>query len=90
MAGEPWNRVHIPFPSAVSTVRIPFTSTTGKVSCSKNVTFMSVFAHKTVFLPLETHVGEREYTFTTLYLWRCLSLLLLCRGESQSRVGRKG
>ncbi|XP_056898965.1 nucleolus and neural progenitor protein isoform X2 [Takifugu flavidus] len=28
MAGEPWNRVHIPFPSAVSTVRIPFTSTT--------------------------------------------------------------
>uniref|UniRef100_H3C582 Nucleolus and neural progenitor protein-like N-terminal domain-containing protein n=1 Tax=Tetraodon nigroviridis TaxID=99883 RepID=H3C582_TETNG len=28
MAGEPWNRVNIPFPSAVSSVRIPFNSTT--------------------------------------------------------------
>ncbi|XP_040913290.1 nucleolus and neural progenitor protein [Toxotes jaculatrix] len=29
MAGEPWNRVNITFPGAVSSVRIHFTSTTG-------------------------------------------------------------
>ncbi|KAM6934059.1 nucleolus and neural progenitor protein-like [Xenentodon cancila] len=30
MAGEPWNRVNIPFPSVVSAVRIRFTSTTAE------------------------------------------------------------
>lgn len=37
-------------------------------------------------------MGERENTFTTLVLWRSLSLSLLrlFRGDSQSRVGRKG
>lgn len=28
MAEEPWNRVNIPFPSAISSIRIPFSSTT--------------------------------------------------------------
>lgn len=51
---------------------------------------MSAF---TVFLPLETHVGERERTLTTVVLWRLLSrfsLLVLCRCKSQSHVGWKG
>ncbi|XP_028971307.1 nucleolus and neural progenitor protein isoform X2 [Esox lucius] len=31
MAEEPWNKVNIPFPSAVSTVRIPFDMSTGTI-----------------------------------------------------------
>lgn len=30
MAGELWNRVHIPFPSAVRTVHVQFETITGK------------------------------------------------------------
>lgn len=29
MAVELWNRVNVPFPSAVSAVRVPFTAQTG-------------------------------------------------------------
>lgn len=48
MATEPWNRVNVPFPSVVSSVRIPFNSTTGKVYCTKNVisVLMSLSARK--------------------------------------------
>lgn len=35
MAEEPWNKVNIPFPSAVSTVHIPFGLSTG--TCVKRV-----------------------------------------------------
>lgn len=34
MAEEPWNRVNIPFPSAVSSVRIHFSPKTGTIHCS--------------------------------------------------------
>lgn len=33
MAAEPWNRVNIPFPGAVSSVRVHFSSTTGTIHC---------------------------------------------------------
>lgn len=63
MAREPWNRVNIPFPSAVSSVRIPFNSTTGRVYCSKNIIsfFMSLSAHKSRHLkPTWGSVGARS------------------------------
>ena len=31
MAEERWNRINIPFPSAVSSVRIPFSNATGNL-----------------------------------------------------------
>lgn len=34
MAGEPWNRLNIPFPSAVSSVRIHFSAKTGMMHWS--------------------------------------------------------
>lgn len=77
MAGEPWNRVNIPFPSAVSSVRVPFNSTTGKVYRAENTIPFSVVICSQVW-PFKAHVVAHERTFTVAGLWRSFSSWMCC------------
>lgn len=92
MAREPWNRVNIPFPSAVSSVCIPFNSTTGRVYCTKNIisVFMSLSAHKSRHLKPTWGAWMHVHYCGSLKIVVELSLLLSYRCKSQSRVGWKG
>lgn len=61
MAGEVWNRVNIPFPSAVSSVRVHFGSTTGTTCSDANKLNECQHCHVTSGLKLcvfAAHVGE--------------------------------
>lgn len=89
MAREPWNRVNIPFPSAVSSVRIPFNSTTGRVYCTRNIISFSCH-YLLINLAIWNPRGGAWVHVRHCGIVVELRLLLSCRCESQSRVGWEG